>query len=325
MSIIEASSYQPFCSTYLGYSSSTATVTSTSTYNDVSTTTTTTTSLVAQTKQYRKRDVEQPSGTCDCENHDHQPRATSEIASTTILRRRSGSYTEMPTTQLQRRATSTSSAVSNTTPTPLRTFSSTDLSSACSSEVTSPAVSTSTIMRTVTASSTSTVTKTATSTTVISVASSAPTGVVGYMSFRNPVNTGGQFALSDPATHMTDNYYANSTRETFIVTNTSQLYSVTNNAYYYYQTPAGNDKLYWSTNNATGTTNWLQNATTSDGYTQLLMVDTRYTTRTYYKFCLKTVASGDGNSATGLHVYYFNQTATFPTNCVGTQLWFAPS
>ena len=65
--------------------------------------------------------------------------------------------------------------------------------------------------------------------------------------------------------------------------------------------------------------------TTSDGYTQLLMKDTRYTATTYYKFCLKTVASGDGNSATGLHVYYLNSTAAYPTNCLATQLWFAPS
>lgn len=180
-------------------------------------------------------------------------------------------------------------------------------------------------MRTTTVSTTSTVTTTTTSTTTISVASSAPTGVVGYLAFRSPINSGGQFALSDPATHMTDNYYSNTTRETFIVTNTSQLYSVTNNAYYYYQTPAGNDKLFWSTNNATGTTNWLQGNTTSDGYTQLLMKDIRYTALTYYRFCLKTVASNDGNSGTGLHVYYFNSTAALPTNCKETQLWFAPS
>jgi hypothetical protein len=180
-------------------------------------------------------------------------------------------------------------------------------------------------MSTVTASTTTTLTKTETSTTVISVASSAPTGVVGYMSFRQPVNSGGQYALSDPATHMTDNYYANSTRETFILTNTSQLYSVTHNAYYYYSTPAGADKLFWSSSNSTGSTNWLPGSTTTDGYTQLLMVDTRYTAKTYYKFCLAKVGTNDANSATGFHVYYYNSTAVLPTTCGATQLWFAPT
>jgi hypothetical protein len=144
------------------------------------------------------------------------------------------------------------------------------------------------------------------------------------MAFKNPVNPGGQFALSDPATHMTDNYYANTTRESFIVTDKNQLYSVTNNAYYYYNTPAGNDKLFWSTAAANGTVNFRRGETTADNYTQLLMLDTR-TTGAYYKFCLKTVASGDGNSATGLHVFYLNSTASYPTNCQATQLWFAPS
>jgi hypothetical protein len=157
------------------------------------------------------------------------------------------------------------------------------------------------------------------------VASSAPTGVVGYLAFRDPVNTGAQYALSDPATHMTDNYYANTTRESFIITNTSQLYSVTHNAYYYYNTPAGADKLFWNANTTLGSYNWVYGQTTSDNYTQLLMVDTRYTAKTYYKFCLAKVGSNDANSATGFHVYYYNSTATFPTSCGATQLWFAPS
>jgi hypothetical protein len=55
------------------------------------------------------------------------------------------------------------------------------------------------------------------------------------------------------------------------------------------------------------------------------MVDTRYTAKTYYKFCLAKVGTNDANSATGFHVYYYNSTAVLPTTCGATQLWFAPT
>lgn len=92
---------------------------------------------------------------------------------------------------------------------------------------TSGGVHTTTVLATSTVSETTTVV----STTTIQVASSAPTSTIGYMTFSIEINAGANYCLSDDSTHMTDNYYQKSKRETFTVTADGYLYSVTNDSY----------------------------------------------------------------------------------------------
>jgi hypothetical protein len=85
---------------------------------------------------------------------------------------------------------------------------------------------------TVLAFSTVTSTYTVVATTTIKVSPNAPSGAIRYLNFLLEVNARANYALSDSATHMTDNFYQPAKRETFIVTANRYLYSVTNNSYY---------------------------------------------------------------------------------------------
>ncbi|KAK6518263.1 hypothetical protein TWF506_005423 [Arthrobotrys conoides] len=78
-------------------------------------------------------------------------------------------------------------------------------------------------------------------TTIITIAQGAPSGNVSYPDIGG-INSGA-FAISDDAIYPTNNFYAPSTRETFIVTNLGQLYSATNN-YYYGDPTVANNKLF---------------------------------------------------------------------------------
>lgn len=256
--------------------------------------------------------------------------------------------------QLAKRQASPSST---STPPDLSTFAPSILSSACSAEVTR-ATSTSTIQTTVTSSvvtilpstgpaptvtstvqavtvvntissgvttTTSTVstTVTRTSTTTVVVASGAPTGTQTYLQAIPNINPGGVYALSDPAPHMTDNYFYNTTREIFILTSTSQLYSVTHNAYYYRQTPVTTSgKLFWNSNSSYGETIFTGVYNTTLGYNELIATDP--STKAQYLFCTASAPGTDYNSATGYHHYFATSSANYPSTCQTTRLFLQP-
>jgi hypothetical protein len=241
-------------------------------------------------------------------------------------------------------------------PTLLGTYSSNILSSACSGEVTS-ATSTSVIyttiskstssvgvvtvvpVRTVTGSavtvtqtitsgisiitvSATTITSSYTKTTTIIVASSAPTGSPTYLQNLPQINPGASYAISDPATHMTDNYFVPTTREVFVGTSNGGLYSITHNAWYFTWSAAPTSgKLYWDTINYSNST-FYQTPNATVGYNRLFMKNP--STGNPYEFCLSNIASKDNNAKTGYHHYYYPSIADFPSDCIYIQLFLQP-
>ncbi|KAF3272068.1 hypothetical protein TWF217_003883 [Orbilia oligospora] len=114
--------------------------------------------------------------------------------------------------------------------------------------------------------STSTSTIAQIATTTIKVAQGAPSGTVSYLNIGGINN--GTFTISDDAMHLTNNFYAPNTRETFIVTNLGQLYSVANN-YYYGDPTAADNKLFWGFTNQTASRNYYIAFTSSTNAYQL--------------------------------------------------------
>ncbi|KAL9113968.1 MAG: hypothetical protein Q9227_002102 [Pyrenula ochraceoflavens] len=245
------------------------------------------------------------------------------------------------------------------TPTPLTTFSDPILSTACSQVITS-ANSTSVTTQTTTAtsgttiattvpsttlattvyqtttagqvitsgvvtnsSSTVTVTTTSTSTTTITIASGAPSATPQYLQISPDPNTNANWALSDPATHLTDNYYFPNRREVFELTSSGMLYSVTNNSYYGIPTGSTANKLYWSTNVAYANTTFYGTALNDGtGRTQLFLNNTA--ANAPFNFCISNSTSGDGNTATGLHVNYFVTSGQIAAYCKACSLFLSP-
>jgi len=262
----------------------------------------TTTTIAAVTQRYKKRDITSAVSHPPCmHNHGVEKRQA------------------------------TSSTLS--TPSPLATVPSTILSSACSLEAT-PISKTSTIYTTTTTTtyaqttstsvitagtSTTTAYTTVTSTTTISIASAAPSGQISYLRVNPVINSGGIYCLSDPATHMSDNYRNTTLRETFVVTSKGQLYSVTHNSYYYPKSGL----LYYSSTASDGSTAFTAGAAASDG-SQLV-------TLAGYKTCVYTVASSNGdantngNAATGMHIGIYATGATIPNGCSSSNLYLVPS
>ncbi|KAK7968634.1 hypothetical protein PG988_007707 [Apiospora saccharicola] len=131
-----------------------------------------------------------------------------------------------------------------------------------------------------------------------------------------PANPGASYALSDSATHMTDNAYFPNKRETFIVTDDGYLYSVTNDAYYYLQ---GSPSLLWWSHAKSAGLPWFESRRNADGtLTVLLKKDGNY-----LSFCTKKSSTGDGNGGSGLHVYAVPQPG-FYADCADMQLYIDP-
>ena len=311
----------------------------------LTTTVTTTTQLIATT-QVKKRDLPAPSPVA-C-NHDHSidlPEHTADECShdhssdESALDRRDDEPTELvkgdtfdngtfvdimvvpePAAARMRRR-----AVTPAAPAGLSGFSADVISSACSLQAT-PVTTTSTILATTsvtatsgaitttTTGSTSTITNTATvtSTTTILVASSAPTGAIGYLKVDPAINSGASYALSDDATHMTDNWFYKNKRETFIVTEDGYLYSVTNDSYYLLKNAAnGYSYLWWSHTKAEGMK--VFSYTTTNGKVKVQLKPSG--SSSLWNFCARTVATGDGNTGAGMHIYAFAPSfTTFPSS-----------
>ncbi|MCJ1409427.1 hypothetical protein MMC19_003508 [Ptychographa xylographoides] len=254
--------------------------------------------------------------------------------------------------------TSNSNSSSISTPSALSTFGATILSSACSQEVypinmtstsfyysvstvtstttvpaTSQAISVANSFTTQTISSgittaltaTTTATVTTTSTTTIVVQPGAPNGTQTYLQVANDPNLVTAYALSDPSTHLTDNYFFPSRREVFIVSQLGQLYSVTNNSYYYGTKPAGGDKLYWSTSSSMGNTTFYSRPLgDGTGRAQLFLNDTVSTPPAPFSFCVSNLNTTDSNAATGYHIYYYVTPSQVGVNCTAVQLYLQP-
>jgi hypothetical protein len=183
-----------------------------------------------------------------------------------------------------------------------QTYSASVISSACSLQAT-PVTTVSSVYTTTTATytsgeihtttvlATSTVSETTTvvSTTTIQVASGAPTEVIGYLTFSPEINAGADYCLSDDSTHMTDNYYQKSKRETFILTADGYLYSVSNDSYYYITGTTTSTLLYWTRNKAIAMPIFSAGQVDSNGHAQVFMKDV--STGNYYNYCLSTAAS----------------------------------
>ena len=167
--------------------------------------------------------------------------------------------------------------------------------------------------------STTTSTAVVTSTTTILVAPSAPTGIIGYMKMSPQGNPGASYVLSDGATHMTDNYYYNTKRETFIVTDDGYLYSVTNNAYYYLQ--GSPSLLFWNNAKSYGQPRF-ERTRNPDG--TLTVAVKNSAGNGYMSFCVKARSTGDGNSGTGLHIFAIPQPGYY-SNCIDVQLLIDPA
>ena len=149
-------------------------------------------------------------------------------------------------------------------------------------------------------------------------------GTPYYINIASDPNPGAGWGVSDPATHMTDNYFKPSYREVFEVTTANMLYSVTNNAWYGTLTGATSGRLYWDTRmqyaNKTFTTTALNDGT---GRLQLALHPATAPTTTSI-FCISNVASGDSNAATGYHVNFYPPGTTLPVNCIVTNLYLSP-
>lgn len=169
--------------------------------------------------------------------------------------------------------------------------------------------------------STVVVVQTITSTTTINVAPNAPTGTIGYMGLSPAVNGNSGYALSDSATHMTDNYFLQGSRETFIVAADGSLYSVTHNAYYYVSTSGSYTLLYWS-NNPSAAMKVFSYTTLSDGRSRVLMS----VGGVGYQFCVQQSSTGDGNSGSGMHIYAFKAGTAPPGGaCTAIELIINPA
>ncbi|MCJ1273655.1 hypothetical protein MMC21_001448 [Puttea exsequens] len=245
------------------------------------------------------------------------------------------------------------------TPSALATFSPDILSSACSEEVapvtqasveTQYKISTSSSTTTTTAQSTtaiatviqtssttqiitsgvstnavSTITTTTTiySTTTITVASNAPTAVPNYLAISPVINPNAGWALSDPSTHMTDNYFFPSRREVFALTSTNQLYSVTNNSYYGIATGTTTGKIIWDTRSQYGNKTWYgKPLTDGTGRTQLYLNNTAVNAP--FSFCVANLTSADNNAATGYHLYFYVTASQVTVNCKVCGLFLSP-
>ncbi|KAI9812310.1 MAG: hypothetical protein M1827_004759 [Pycnora praestabilis] len=177
---------------------------------------------------------------------------------------------------------------------------------------------------TVPTTATTTSTSTVTSTTTIVVASGAPSGTLTYLNIDPAINAGANYGVSDPATHLTDNYYEQNTREVFIITSTGRLYSVTNNAYYFQESYTAAGMLYWSPNVATASnTTFYSSVNATNGKTQLFLEDPNATPP--YAFCVYNIASNNRNAATGFHVNFALSSTSLPTNCLYTNLYLIPT
>ena len=139
------------------------------------------------------------------------------------------------------------------------------------------------------------------------------------MTFSPEINAGADYCLSDDSTHMTDNYYQKSKRETFIVTADGYLYSVTNDSYYYITGTTTSTLLYWTRSKASAMPIFSVGQVDSNGRAQVMMKDVA--AGNYYNFCLSTAASGNGNAGTGLHFFGYKQGYSFPTTCSAVNLY----
>lgn len=157
-----------------------------------------------------------------------------------------------------------------------------------------------------------------------------PNGNIGtlyYLQISPDPNAGASWGLSDPATHLTDNYYKQSGREVFELTSAGQLYSVTNNAWYGTQTGATSGKLFWDTRMVYANTTF-SGTPVNDGTGRVqLFLQQSTTASSPDVFCVANVASGDGNSATGYHVYFAppGTTSASTGNCIITSLYLSPT
>ncbi len=155
---------------------------------------------------------------------------------------------------------------------------------------------------------------------------SGKTGTLYYLQISPDPNAGAGWGLSDPATHLTDNYYKQSSREVFELTSANQLYSVTNNAWYGTQNGFTTGKLFWNTNMAYANTTFTGTATNDGtGRVQLYLMQST-TSSSLDVFCVQSVASGDANTTTGFHVYYHppGTTSASTGNCSITSLYLSP-
>ncbi|KAK1482404.1 hypothetical protein CTAM01_13564 [Colletotrichum tamarilloi] len=340
-SAIVTSSLQPYCSSLLGYTTPVTTATETdfttipattvvSTVTPLTTSYSTTTQLVAVTKQL-KRDLP-PRPTTTCLHDDPTPLDHSIKVRRGLWARDEplvngtkdddGNFVDVVALPdvTPSNTTTLRKARRDGTPAGLSGFSADVVSSACSllaTPVTSTMTASATTVQTITsgaalstttaATSTVIVVQTVTSTTTINVAASAPTGTIGYLSLNPIVNPNSQYALSDDATHMTDNWYKQGSRETFIVAADGSLYSVTHNAYYYIDTSSTYSLLYWS-NNKSSAMKIFSYTTLANGNSQVFMNSNGKA----YQFCIRQASKvGDGNTGSGQHIYAFS-TATAP-------------
>lgn len=152
------------------------------------------------------------------------------------------------------------------------------------------------------------------------MAPSAPTGTIGYLKINPPANAGAAYALSDSATHMTDNAYFQSRRETFIVTADGYLYSVSNDAYYYLQ---GSPSLLWWTRTKAQGQPWFESRRNPDGTLTVLLKKDGSAANGYLYFCTMQLGRGDGNGGSGLHVYAIPRPGYY-SNCSDMQLYIDP-
>ena len=170
----------------------------------------------------------------------------------------------------------------------------------------------------------STVISTYTSTSTISVPYNAPSGTITWLAIDPAINPGAGFAVSDNANHMTDNYYTPTKREVFIITKLGQLYSVTNNAYYYPGSTDGTDtKLYWSTSAIKASTLFSSTVNATNGETQLGFKLSAVGAPQV--FCVSNLVSKDDNTKAGYHVHFAASTSAFPANCLLTHLFLVPT
>ncbi|KAI8317307.1 hypothetical protein K4K59_008606 [Colletotrichum sp. SAR11_240] len=350
-SAIVASTLQPYCSSLLGYTTPTTTATATlyatvpsttnvATVTPVATAYSTTTQLVAVTKQLKRALPPRPTTSClhdDLTPLDHSSKVRKglwarEDQLVNGTKDADGNFVDVVilpdvTAASKRRARR------DATPAGLASFPADVVSSACSLLAT-PVTTTATVSATTTqtlttgeasatttlATSTLTLVQTVTSTTTINVAPNAPTGTIGYLALSPAVNANSGYALSDSATHMTDNFYRQGSRETFIVAADGSLYSVTHNAYYYVSTTGSSTLLYWS-NSQSAAMKVFSYTVLSDGRSRVLMnvagVD--------YLFCVRPASTGDGNSGSGMHVYAFKAATAPPSSCTTIELIINPA
>ncbi|UQC79276.1 uncharacterized protein CLUP02_04755 [Colletotrichum lupini] len=129
------------------------------------------------------------------------------------------------------------------------------------------------------------------------------------------------YALSDDATHMTDNWYKQGSRETFIVAADGSLYSVTHNAYYYIDTSSTYSLLYWS-NNKSSAMKIFSYTTLANGNSQVFMKSNGKA----YQFCIRQASKvGDGNTGSGQHIYAFSGATAPLSYCTIIDLIIIPA